>query len=140
MNNRWFRRAAHATALTLAAATLLPLHASAAPARISLADLGTMITKSLEGVRSFQVVIDSTSGATSRQRITMDLVRRGAGFVGYSETTVNGQTMTMVDTGKHMCVRRSAGSAWNCQYPTSLATELSLYDRYRQSFSVLWAQ
>ncbi len=110
----------------LAVAVLLsPSLAHAAPARVTLTDLGRMIVKSLAGASSFQVMLDTSSGAgasSSRQHITEYFVRRGNGFVVYAQLTMNGKTSTMVDTGKHLCMRPSTTSAWNCTYPTSLAT------------------
>jgi hypothetical protein len=127
-------------------AAILPSTAHAAPARTSVDDIGRMIAKSLTNVSSFQVVFDSGSGtgaaaAASKERITEYFVRHGAGFSMYAVFKGHGQTMTMVDTGKHLCQRRGDSGAWNCNFPTSLAlsyfSNLDIVKAYKSSGTVL---
>jgi len=103
-----------------------PSPTQASAARMTSANLGALMAKSLVGMRSVQVVNDSISthaatspGGVMKLHMVMVFVRQAKGFTMSMQSIVNGKQVAFVYTGTHACVRQDLHGAWNCNLPFS---------------------
>jgi hypothetical protein len=128
MNHR-FKTLAMRFGLLLGAAVLaLPAQTHAAPAQITGNDLGALVTKSLAGVHSFQVVLDSISthasaspGGVMKSHMVIVYLHQGNHFAMSMQSTNDGKWTAVVYTGTRVCMQRSEHGSWNCNVPLSYA-------------------